>query len=64
MLRRKSALVAKNSFHKIGKALDFYLPNVSANKVKESAHLHAFGGLGVYKNFLHIDTGPERRWII
>ena len=64
MLRRKSALVAKNSFHKIGKALDFCLPNVSAHKVKDSAYLHAFGGLGVYKNFLHIDTGPERRWII
>lgn len=63
MLRRSSAAVAKNSFHKIGKALDFRLPNVEPASVMGSAKAHAFGGLGMYKNFIHIDTGPERRWL-
>ena len=63
MLRRSSAAVAKNSFHKIGKALDFRLPNVEPVSVMASAKDHAFGGLGMYKNFIHIDTGPERRWL-
>ena len=63
MLRRSSAAVAKNSFHKIGKALDFRLPNVELASVQESADTHAFGGFGMYKNFIHIDTGPERRWL-
>jgi len=63
MLRRNSAAVAKNSFHKIGRAIDFRLPNVEPNTAKASANAHAFGGLGIYKNFIHIDTGPERRWL-
>lgn len=63
MLRSSSAAVAKNSFHKIGKALDFRLPNVETVSVIGSAKVHAFGGLGMYKNFIHIDTGPERRWL-
>ena len=63
MLRRNSAAVAKNSFHKIGRAIDFRLPNVEPSTVKASANAHAFGGLGIYKNFIHIDTGPERRWL-
>ena len=63
MLRRNSAAVAKNSFHKIGRAIDFRLPNVEPDSAKASAKAHAFGGLGIYKNFIHIDTGPERRWL-
>ena len=63
MLRRSSAAVAKNSFHKVGKALDFRLPNVELASVMASAKAHALGGLGIYKNFIHIDTGPERRWL-
>ena len=64
MLRRQSNLVAKNSYHKIGKALDFRLPGINRKKVKASAKLYAYGGLGVYKNFIHIDTGPQRRWFM
>lgn len=64
MLRRQSNLVAKNSYHKIGKALDFRLPGINGKRVKASAELNAYGGLGVYKNFIHIDTGPQRRWFM
>ena len=63
MLRRKSPYVAKNSFHKRGRALDFRIPNVSSSAVRNIAHSVVRGGLGTYKNFIHVDTGPYRRWI-
>ena len=64
LLRQTSDLVAKNSFHISGKAIDFRLPSLNRRQVIEKAHAHADGGLGIYKNFIHIDTGPQRRWII
>ena len=64
MLRRRSIMVAKNSYHKLGKALDFRLPGIDLSKTKTSADRYAYGGLGVYKNFIHIDTGPQRRWFM
>lgn len=64
MLRRRSVMVAKNSFHKRGKALDFRLPDLDLSQTRASADRYAYGGLGVYKNFIHIDTGPQRRWFM
>ena len=64
MLRRRSVMVAKNSFHKLGKALDFRLPDLDLSQTRASAERYAYGGLGVYKNFIHIDTGPQRRWFM
>ena len=64
MLRRRSIMVAKNSYHKLGKALDFRLPGIDLSQTKMSADRYAYGGLGVYKNFIHIDTGPQRRWFM
>ena len=63
-LRQRSNLVARNSFHISGKAIDFRLPSLNLRKVTEKAQAHADGGLGIYKNFIHIDTGPQRRWIM
>ena len=63
MLRKKSPYVAKNSFHKRGKALDFRIPGISTSVVKKIADSVVRGGLGTYKNFIHVDTGPYRRWI-
>jgi uncharacterized protein YcbK (DUF882 family) len=61
-LRSKSRNVAKNSFHLKGRALDFRVPNVSIETLRNSADKEAIGGLGMYGNFIHIDTGPSRRW--
>ena len=61
-LRSKSRNVAKNSFHLTGRALDFRVPNVSIKTLRNTAHKEAPGGLGMYRNFIHIDTGPTRRW--
>ena len=61
-LRSKSRNVAKNSFHLTGRALDFRVQNVSIETLRNTAHKEAPGGLGMYRNFIHIDTGPTRRW--
>jgi len=61
-LRSKSRNVAKNSFHLKGRALDFRIPNVSIETLRNHADKEAIGGLGMYRNFIHIDTGPSRRW--
>ena len=61
-LRSKSRNVAKNSFHLKGRALDFRVPNVPIETLRDAANKEAIGGLGMYRNFIHIDTGPTRRW--
>ena len=61
-LRKISKNVAKNSLHMKGKAIDFSIAGVSKGKLINIAKEHAVGGLGVYKNFVHIDSGPLRRW--
>ena len=54
--------VAKNSLHIKGQAIDFAIDNLPHKKLNNIAKEHAFGGLGVYDNFIHIDSGPFRRW--
>jgi len=61
-LRKKNAGVAPNSYHIQGKALDFSFPQKDKLVTENALHKHASGGLGVYRNFYHIDSGPKRRW--
>lgn len=61
-LRKLSRNVAKNSLHIKGQAIDFTIDNIPRAQLKNIAKEHAFGGLGVYDNFIHIDSGPFRRW--
>ena len=61
-LSKISKNVAKNSLHMKGKAIDFSIAGISNGKLNNIAKEHAVGGLGVYKNFVHIDSGPLRRW--
>lgn len=67
MLRRKSKLVAKNSFHTKGAAFDIAPYDGSKNKLKKIKNLATnmkVGGVGYYKRngFVHIDTGNIRYW--
>ncbi len=64
MLRNGSNGVAKKSYHMLGKAFDFRLDGVSLKKVHEAALSLNAGGVGYYprSGFVHIDTGPVRRW--
>ena len=61
-LRRNSYNVAKNSMHLVGKAIDFRIRDRSISNLEEAAEKLTPGGLGIYSAFIHIDTGPYRRW--
>ncbi|QLB13283.1 uncharacterized protein YcbK (DUF882 family) [Bisgaardia hudsonensis] len=63
-MRRKSRGVAKNSYHMIGKAIDFRIDGISLSKVRQTAESLKSGGVGYYprSNFVHVDTGPVRTW--
>tara|TARA_Y100000385_G_C12945261_1_gene573019 strand:- start:281 stop:997 length:717 start_codon:yes stop_codon:yes gene_type:complete len=61
-LRSLSKNVAKNSLHMYGQAIDFNIENIPYRALKRIAEEQAYGGLGVYDNFIHVDSGPFRRW--
>jgi uncharacterized protein YcbK (DUF882 family) len=54
---------ANNSFHLSGRALDIYRDGMTVAEIGSIATEHS-GGLGLYgaSGFVHIDTGPFRRW--
>jgi len=68
MLRSRSASsgVAKNSQHTLGKALDFYLPDVNLAKLRAVGLKQEGGGVGYYPTsgspFIHMDVGSVRHW--
>jgi uncharacterized protein YcbK (DUF882 family) len=66
MLRRRSSAVAKNSQHMQGKAMDFYLPDVSTVRLRAIGMRLQNGGVGYYPNaytpFVHLDVGSVRAW--
>ncbi len=64
MLRRRGRGVAKNSQHTRGKALDFFLPDVSVSKLRALGLKQHRGGVGYYRSsaFVHLDTGRVRHW--
>jgi uncharacterized protein YcbK (DUF882 family) len=53
---------ATNSFHLEGRALDIAHPKIGARALHGHAASLGRGGLGRYRTFVHIDTGPTRRW--
>jgi uncharacterized protein YcbK (DUF882 family) len=66
MLRKRSRGVAKNSQHMLGKAMDFFLPDVNLAKLREIGLKEGVGGVGYYPTsgspFVHMDTGRVRHW--
>ena len=64
MLRRRSSGVAKFSQHMLGKAIDFYIPGVPLEQLREAGLRAERGGVGFYpsSNFVHLDTGNVRHW--
>ena len=66
MLRRRSRGVARFSQHMLGKAMDFYIPGVSLEKVRVAGLRLQRGGVGFYPTsgspFVHLDTGNVRHW--
>ena len=66
MLRRRSEGVARLSQHMLGRAMDFYIPGISLEKVREIGLRLARGGVGFYPEsgspFVHMDVGGIRMW--
>lgn len=66
MLRKRGRGVAKFSQHTLGKALDFFLPDVKLAKLREIGLKLGVGGVGFYPTsgspFVHLDTGSVRHW--
>lgn len=68
MLRSRSANsgVAKNSQHTLGKAMDFYLPDVTLSSLRKIGLKQQVGGVGYYPGsgspFVHMDLGHVRHW--
>lgn len=65
-LRKRSRGVAKHSQHTLGKAMDFFLPDVKLRVVRNIALRMGKGGIGYYptsnRPFTHMDTGTVRHW--
>jgi len=66
MLRRRSRGVAKFSQHMLGRAMDFYLPGVPLEKLREAGLRLQRVGVGYYPTsgspFVHMDVGNVRHW--
>ncbi|RUM97501.1 DUF882 domain-containing protein [Pseudaminobacter arsenicus] len=66
MLRSRSKGVANKSQHMLGKAMDFYLPDVKLKKLREIGLKAQAGGVGYYPRsgspFVHFDVGNVRHW--
>ncbi|MER8455857.1 D-Ala-D-Ala carboxypeptidase family metallohydrolase [Mesorhizobium sp. M1300] len=63
--RNERAGGAKASQHIEGNALDLDVRGKSqAERIKiiQEARAQGFGGIGIYANSIHIDTGPQRAW--
>jgi uncharacterized protein YcbK (DUF882 family) len=66
MLRRRSRGVARFSQHMLGHAIDFYIPGVPLEQLREIGLRLQRGGVGFYPTsgspFVHMDTGGVRMW--
>jgi uncharacterized protein YcbK (DUF882 family) len=66
MLRRTRGGQAEKSQHMLGKAIDFYLPDVKLSKLRAIAFKVQGGGVGYYPRsgspFVHVDSGNVRSW--
>ncbi|MGH8475163.1 MAG: YcbK family protein [Methylococcales bacterium] len=63
-LRKKSGRVSKNSLHRVGKAIDVRLRDISTRTLRNLAVALEQGGVGYYRksDFVHIDTGRVGTW--
>ncbi len=64
LLRSSSGGVARNSQHLLGKAIDVRLTDLDTAELRDVALSLERGGVGYYSesDFVHVDTGPVRRW--
>jgi uncharacterized protein YcbK (DUF882 family) len=62
MLRRQNHQVGQNSFHTMGMAADIRVERVSPGEIVKVAKSLQAGGIGRYRDYVHVDVGPIRYW--
>ena len=62
--KRRHSGVARHSLHMEGRAIDVRLTGVPLAELRDAALSLQAGGVGYYagSDFVHLDTGPVRRW--
>ncbi len=57
--------VARDSFHLRGMAVDIHCPEKSYRQLEAACLELVPGGVGLYRKsgFIHVDSGPTRRWV-
>lgn len=53
---------ARNSLHIQGRAVDLTMRGVDLYQLEQMAKYYRAGGVGVYRSFIHVDTGRVRQW--
>lgn len=61
-LRSQGIGAARDSFHLRARAVDISMSGVSPARLAEFGLSLGLGGVGLYKAFVHLDTGPKRMW--
>lgn len=61
-LRRMGYRTADNSLHMRAMAVDFMVPSAKVGDIAKLAEWLEIGGTGIYRNFVHIDSGEIRKW--
>jgi len=61
-LRARSKKVSRDSYHLQGLAIDFTVSGISKKSLSDLAKSFYAGGVGIYREFVHIDVGPVRYW--
>lgn len=59
----KSVGGAEKSFHMKGQAADIRVSVNMGELAKMADRVFYEGGVGIYKTFIHVDTGNQRRWL-
>lgn len=62
MLAARYDSVANNSFHLRGMAVDLHMPGRRKRDLLKAAVALKGGGVGNYRTYVHLDTGPRRHW--
>jgi uncharacterized protein YcbK (DUF882 family) len=64
LLIREGRGAAKHSLHLLGKAIDFRIPGVGLDRLRQTAMNLEYGGVGYYpeSGFIHLDSGQVRSW--
>jgi uncharacterized protein YcbK (DUF882 family) len=61
-LRHEGWPAASDSQHVVARAADVRIAGVSTSQLHSAALRLGYGGIGLYRDYVHIDTGPRRSW--